>query len=86
MDNSRIEEIAKEAGREAGREAVREMLIALGIDASTPDGIKAAQRNFLFLDDLVTGTEAVKRKVWLTVIGAIVTALLAYVALGFKQH
>ncbi len=76
-----VEEIA----RAAGRESAREVLLLLGIDATTPEGIRQAQRNFAFLDDLRTGTDAVKRRVALTVVGAVVTAALAYLALGLRQ-
>jgi len=79
MDESDVQEIAKAAGRESARE----LLMLLGIDATTPDGIQKAQRNFIFLDDLRTGTDAVKRRAALTLVGTIVTAALAYVALGF---
>jgi hypothetical protein len=66
----------------AGKAAAREMLLLLGIDASTPAGIQRAQRNWVFLDDLRVGTTAVKRKIFVGVFGAIITALLAYMALG----
>lgn len=81
-DNQSTEDIAKAAGREAARE----LLMLLGIDATTPQGIQKAQRNFAFLDDLQTGTQAIKRKTFVTVVGAIITAALAYMALGFQFH
>lgn len=75
------EEIAKAAGREAARE----VLMLLGIDASTPAGIKEAQRNFAFLDDLRVGTETVKRRTLLWAVSAVLTAAAAWVTLGMKH-
>jgi hypothetical protein len=82
MGDDNIERIAKSAGREAARE----LLLLLGIDASTPAGIERAQRNFAFLDDLRSGTQAVKRKTIMTVVAAMITAAMAYAAIGFRGH
>lgn len=77
--------VTEEIAKAAGREAARELLMLLGVDATTPDGIRQAQRNFAFLDDLRTGTQAIKQKTAVAILGAIVTAALAYAALGFKM-
>lgn len=69
----------------AGAAAARELLLMLGVDVSTPAGIVRAQRNFAFLDDLHTGTKLVKRRVILGVVGAVITTVLAWMALGFRS-
>jgi hypothetical protein len=79
--NDTIEEIA----RAAAREAVHETLMLLGVDASTPSGVQKAQRNFIFLDDLRTGTEAVKRRTLMLTVGAIFTAVAAWITLGMRH-
>lgn len=80
-NETHVEEIAKAAGREAARE----LLLALGIDASTPRGIQKAQRDFAFLGDLRTGTEAVKRKTLMWLVGTVLTAVAAWIVLGMKH-
>lgn len=73
---------AKEVAREAAREAVHELLIELGIDHKDP---LEMQRDFQFLRDLRGGTEAVKRKSVLTLVGLLITALVAALVLGIRQ-
>lgn len=83
---SQIEEdSAKEIAKTAAREAVYETLMLLGIDAETPAGVRQAQRNFIFLDDLRTGTEAVKRRTLMLTVGAIFTAIAAWITLGMRH-
>jgi GTP cyclohydrolase I len=79
---ARVNEIAQQAGREAARE----MLMLLGIDASTPKGIETAQRNFAFLTDLRVGTDAVKGKTLMLIVGAVFTAVMAWLTLGMSRH
>jgi hypothetical protein len=81
VSETRLEEVAKAAAREA----VHETLLMLGIDASTPGAIERVQRDFLFLRDLRSGTDAVKRKTLLWAVGVVLTTIAAYVALGFKH-
>jgi hypothetical protein len=81
ITEARLEEVAKAAAREA----VQETFLMLGIDASSPGAIERAQRDFLFLRDLRSGTDAVKRKTLLWFFGVILTTIAAYVALGFKH-
>ena len=78
ITEARLEEVAKAAAREA----VQETLLTLGIDASSPDAVRLAQGDFLFLRDLRSGTDAVKRKTLLWFVGVILTTIAAYVALG----
>jgi hypothetical protein len=73
-----------EHAKEVGKAAARELLLMMGVDTSTPEGIKQAQRDFIFLRDLRVGTSAVKRRLLFSLIGAIFTALMAYVALGLR--
>lgn len=80
-NDTSVEEIAKTAAREA----VHETLMLLGIDAETPAGVQKAQRNFIFLDDLRAGTEAVKRRTLMLTVGAIFTAIAAWVTLGMRH-
>jgi hypothetical protein len=80
-NDAHLEEIAKTAAREA----VHETLLMLGIDASSPGAIERAQRDFLFLRDLRSGTDAVKRKTLLWFVGVLLTTVAAYIALGFKH-
>jgi hypothetical protein len=78
---ARVNEIAQAAGKEAARE----ILLLLGIDASTPKGIENAQRNFAFLTDLRLGTAAVKGKTLMLVVGAVFTAVMAWLTLGMQS-
>lgn len=79
-----MQEHSEETAKAIGREAAREVLMLLGIDASTPDGIQRAQRNYAFLDDLRSGTQAVKHKtIWLF-LSSILTAAAAYIAIHFQ--
>jgi hypothetical protein len=82
VDDDRTRDIAEAAGRSAARE----MALLIGIDVSTPAGVQRAQRNWAFLDDLRSGTSMVKRKIVLTVIGSIITAIVGYLVLFFRSH
>lgn len=68
----------------AGEAAARKLAELLGFDVSTPKEIEQVRRDMYFLRDLRVGTAAVKRRAFIYVIGAIVTALMAYAAIGFR--
>lgn len=71
----RIEEIAE---RTAERVA-QKILLGVGIDISTPEGILRAQDNFRFLDSFNESTKEVKRKTILTLVGIFITGMAGYV-------
>ena len=73
---------AREIAREAAREAVQELLTELGVDHRDP---LEMQRDFQFLRDLRAGSEAVKRRSVLTLVGIVITAAVAALVLGIRQ-
>lgn len=73
---------AREIAREAAREALREFFVELGIDHVNP---LEMQRDFQFLRDARAGTEAVKRKSVLTLLGIVLTGGVALIVMGVKQ-
>ena len=75
-----------EIADKAADKAIKEMLLALGIDAYSPDEIKAFQKDAAFTRSLRESSEAVKRKAILTAVGVFVTGMLGYLWLVFRPH
>lgn len=78
------QEQIKDIAEQASEEAIKKMLLALGINAATPDAILAFQKDVAFMRTLRESSEAVKRKAILTVVGVFITGMIGYLWLAFK--
>lgn len=68
--------LTREELREVVNQAVEETFIRMGVDASDPIEM---QKDFQYLRDWRTTTEAVKRKSLLTIVGIIVVGMTALI-------
>ena len=72
--------------REAARDALEEFLTIMGLDVTDHDEMRRIQRDGIFLRDLREGSEAVKKKSVLSLIGVLVTGMTALIILGVKEY
>lgn len=77
MDENQIKALAKEVAKET----VKETFLTLGVDASKPMEVQA---DFHFLRDCREGSEKIKSKAGLAVVGVLVTTALAALWIGIK--
>lgn len=68
----------------AAREAVREMLLTLGIDASNPEAIIEAQKDFRAIRTWRQSSEAVQRQGILIAVGVLVVGFLGMMYAHFR--
>jgi hypothetical protein len=71
---------------QAAEEALKKMLLALGINAYTPEAMQAFQKDMAFTRALRESSDAVKRKAMLTAVGVLITGVLGYLWLAFKGN
>lgn len=75
LTHEEVEEIATEAAERA----VTRLLLTLGIDATSPDGILSAQRDFQHVHAWRKSVDTVKRQGIISAVGVIVLGVLALI-------
>ena len=68
--------------RQVVKDTVRETLIEMGIAHDDPIQM---QKDFQHLRDWRTGTDAVKKRGMLTIVGVLVTGLMAAIFMGIRS-
>lgn len=82
MTSSEQDALTRAIAKEAAKEAVDELMTRLGVDNASPLDM---QRDMQWLRDTRVGSEKIKEKGVLTLIGAAVLGGVAILWLGIKQ-
>lgn len=73
------EDEIKHVASEAAKASVEEMFLRFGIEANSPDDIKALQRDFAHLRGWREATETVKRQGLITAMGVLTVGILGLI-------
>ncbi len=73
----------RELAVHAATAAVHEAFVSLGIDTVTPAAVNQLQRDLNFLRDLRLSAQLARRRTISVLVGALASALFAYIALSF---
>lgn len=79
-------EETREIAQTAAREAVREMMIAMGVDTSSPEAMIEMQKDFQSLRAWRNSVQTVQRQGLITAVGFIIVGVLGILGMHFYRQ